>query len=178
VPGGGVRGDRHTALGLIVALIVLAADQASKYWVVSGLELPRIGDIHLLSVLDLTWVQNRGVTFGLLNGIGGAWSSAALAVFAVLVVGVLGLWLRRTPSRLTAGALGAIAGGALGNVIDRLRFGWVVDFINAHVGQWHWPVFNIADTAIVCGVAVLILQAQFARRESPAGERPRGDSLH
>lgn len=174
-----MRGDRHTALGALVALIVLAADQASKYWVLSVLHLPQTGSIRVLSVLDLTMVWNRGVTFGLLNGIGGAWSSGALAAFALLIVGVLGLWLRRTRSRLTAGALGAIAGGAVGNVIDRLRFGAVVDFIHAHVGRWSWYVFNLADAAIVCGVAVLILAAQFPSRDRAGGEeQPRDASLH
>ncbi len=155
---------RHTRLGLAAALVVLAADQASKYWVLDILRLPRIGQLRLLPVLDFTLVWNRGVTFGLLNGLGPG-SGALLAIFALVIVAVLGFWLRRAETRLTAVALGAIAGGAVGNVIDRLRFGAVVDFIHAHLGNWSWYVFNVADAAIVCGVAALILGARFTRRD-------------
>lgn len=152
-----------TRLGLHTGLLVLAADQASKAWVLYGIDLPRVERIVLLPVLNLTFVQNRGVTFGLLNGFG-AWSSLALAAVAVLVVVALGVWLRRAESRMAAIALGAIAGGALGNVIDRLRLGWVVDFIDVHLGAWHWYVFNVADAAIVCGVLALLLESQFGRK--------------
>jgi lipoprotein signal peptidase len=149
--------NRLTLLGLVAGLVVLAADQASKYWVLHGIDLPEIGQIVLLPVLNLTFVRNRGVTFGLLNGYG-TWSYLVLAAVALAVVAALGVWLRRAESALVAGSLGAIAGGAIGNVIDRLRFGSVVDFIDAHIGAWHWYVFNVADAAIVCGVAALVLE--------------------
>lgn len=152
-----------TRLGIISALIVLGADQGSKYWILHVLDLPDLRQVVLLPVLNLTMVWNQGVTFGLLNGLG-AWSHFALAAIALIVVGVLCLWLRRAENALTAVAIGAIAGGAVGNVIDRLRYGAVVDFIHAHVGQWSWYVFNVADAAIVCGVAVLILESQLLRR--------------
>jgi len=80
------------------------------------------------------------------------------------VVVALGVWLRRAETPLAATALGAIAGGAIGNVIDRLRFGAVVDFIDAHLENWHWYVFNLADAAIVCGVVVLVIDSQWTRR--------------
>jgi lipoprotein signal peptidase len=149
--------SRLTLLGLLTGLIVLIADQASKYWVLHGLDLPEVGQIVLLPVLNLTFVRNRGVTFGLLNGYG-AWSYMVLAAVALAVVAALGVWLRRAETALVAISLGAIAGGAIGNVIDRLRFGSVVDFIDAHIGEWHWYVFNLADAAIVCGVAALVLE--------------------
>jgi lipoprotein signal peptidase len=145
-----------TLLGLASSLVVLAADQASKWWVLHALDLPATGQVVLMPVLNLTMVWNRGVTFGLLNGFG-AWSHLVLAAIALAVVAVLIIWLRRAESPFVAVALGAIAGGAVGNVIDRLRFGAVVDFIDAHVGAWHWYVFNVADAAIVCGVAALIV---------------------
>ena len=116
----------------------------------------------LLPVLNLTMVWNRGVTFGLLNGFG-QWSHLLLAGVALAVVVALGVWLRRAESPLVAIALGAIAGGAISNVIDRLRFGAVVDFIHAHVGVWSWYVFNVADAAIVCGVAALVLDSLLPR---------------
>lgn len=153
--------DRHTLLGIAVSLLVLAADQGSKYWILNGLDLPRLQDVPLVPGLDLTMVWNRGVTFGLLNGLG-AWSSAALALIALAIVIALGLWLRRVESRISAIAIGAIAGGAVGNIIDRVRFAAVVDFIRAHAGGWSWYVFNVADAAIVCGVIALLIASQIA----------------
>jgi lipoprotein signal peptidase len=155
-------------LGIISALLVLGADQGSKYWVLNVLDLPDLRQVVLLPVLNLTMVWNQGVTFGLLNGLG-AWSHFALAAIALAVVGALCLWLRRADNALSALAIGAIAGGAVGNVIDRLRFGAVVDFIHAHIGGWSWYVFNIADAAIVCGVAVLILESQLVRHRQKPG---------
>ena len=155
----------YSRAGLAVAATVLIADQASKAWVLRGLDLPALGRVNLLPVLSLTMVWNRGVTFGLLNGFGAA-GTWLLAGVAVCVVVALGLWLRRADRIVTAVALGAIAGGAVGNVIDRLRFGAVVDFIHFHVGNWSWYVFNVADAAIVCGVAALVLDGM---RANPAG---------
>ncbi len=160
--------DRYTGLGVVVALAVLAADQASKWWVLAVLHLAVRRDVRLLPVLDLTLVWNRGVTFGLLGGLG-PWSGAALTVLALVVVAALGRWLRRARSPLTAIALGGIAGGAIGNVIDRLRYGAVEDFIRAHVGGWSWYVFNLADAAIVCGVAALLIGSQWERRGGEDG---------
>jgi signal peptidase II len=154
-------------VGLIAGLVVLVADQASKWWVLNGLDLPELRQVVLLPVLNLTMVWNRGVTFGLLNGLG-SWGHVLLAAIALAVVVALGFWLRRAESRLVAVAIGSIAGGAIGNVIDRVRFGAVVDFIHAHVatpwGDYSWYVFNIADAAIVCGVLALILDSQLSKR--------------
>jgi signal peptidase II len=154
-------------LGVIAGLAVLAADQFSKWWVLNVLNLPDLRQVVLLPVLNLTMVKNTGVTFGLLNGLG-EWGHVVLAVVAVAVVVALGFWLRRAESRVVAVAIGAIAGGAIGNVIDRVRFGAVVDFIHAHVdtpwGDFSWYVFNVADAAIVCGVAALILDSQLSKR--------------
>jgi signal peptidase II len=163
-----MRSGTATRLGIGSALLVLAADQGSKYWILKVLDLPDLRQLELLPVLNLTMVWNQGVTFGLLNGLG-SWSHFVLAAIALLVVAALGVWLRRADSAVTALALGAIAGGAVGNVIDRLRYGAVVDFIHAHVGQWSWYVFNVADAAIVCGVAALILESQFRRRPRQPG---------
>jgi lipoprotein signal peptidase len=143
-------------LGLAAALAVLGADQASKYWVLEVLRLPDLGSVALLPVLNLTMVWNRGITFGLLST-GSAAGGALLAAVALAVVAALGVWLWRAERPAVALALGAVAGGAVGNVIDRARFGAVVDFIHAHAFGWSWYVFNIADAAIVCGVAVLVL---------------------
>jgi len=154
--------NRLTLLGVVAALIVLAVDQASKWWILYKLDLPDIGQLVLLPVLNFTMVWNRGVTFGLLNGFGG-WSYLVLAGVAFAVVVALGIWLRRAESRVVAASLGAIVGGALSNVLDRLRYGAVVDFIQAHIGVWSWYVFNVADAAIVCGVMTLLLESLLRR---------------
>jgi lipoprotein signal peptidase len=155
--------DRYLRSGLIATGLVLLADQASKWAMLSPLDLPGRGHIELAPILNLAMVRNTGVTFGLLTGFG-EWGHLLLAGLAIGVVVALGAWLRRAESRLAAIALGAIGGGAIGNVIDRLRFGWVVDFIDAHLGEWHWYVFNLADAAIVCGVTALVIDSQWPRR--------------
>jgi signal peptidase II len=167
--------NRLTTLGVLAGIVVLAADQASKWWVLNRLDLPELRQIVLLPVLNLTMVWNQGVTFGLLHGLG-AWGHILLAGVALAVVVALGVWLRRAESRLVAVAIGAIAGGAIGNVIDRLRFGAVVDFIHVHAatpwGDVSWYVFNVADAAIVCGVAALIVDSQWPRKARNAAAEP------
>ena len=163
--------NRRFGLGVLAAAIVLVADQASKYWILDVLKLPDLGRVDLLPVFSLTMVWNRGVTFGLFNGFG-EWGHIVLTVVALGVVVALGFWLRRAESRLMATAIGAIAGGAIGNVIDRLRYGAVVDFLHAHAWGWSWYVFNVADASIVCGVAALLLDSQIngeRRRDRLAG---------
>lgn len=157
--------------GGLAALVVLVADQVSKWWVLNVLNLPELHSVALLPVLNLTMVWNQGVTFGLLHqeGAAGAW---ILAAVALAVVVALTVWMRRAERRLVAVSLGAVAGGAVGNVIDRLRFGAVVDFIHAHAFGWSWYVFNVADAAIVCGVAALILDGlRPARLQAPGLRR-------
>ncbi|MDO9708110.1 signal peptidase II [Paracraurococcus sp. LOR1-02] len=154
---------------MLAALLLLAADQASKWWILEGLRLPELRSVPLLAAgplgLDLTMVWNRGVTFGLLSG-EGPLNHVLLALLAAAIAAFLLRWLARAETRPVAVALGAVIGGAIGNVIDRLRFGAVVDFIHAHAWGWSWYVFNVADAAIVCGVAVLIADA-LLRRPAP-----------
>ncbi len=119
--------------GFALAALVLAADQGTKYWVLHGLHLQDGHFLVLLPVLDFVLVWNRGVTFGILNG-PGAVSWIVLAMVALAVVALLGFWLWRSEKWFNTLAIGAIMGGAIGNVIDRMRFGAVVDFIHAHLG--------------------------------------------
>ena len=151
-----MRRAARIGLGAAASLAVLAVDQASKYWVLDVLDLPALGSIEVLPVLNLTLVWNHGITFGLLGAHSG-WASLALGVVALVVVAGLLVWLVRAERLLVSIALGAVAGGAVGNVIDRARFGAVVDFVHAHAFGWSWYVFNLADAAIVCGVAALVL---------------------
>ena len=164
--------NRLTAWGGLALLLVLAADQGSKLWILQGLKLPELGRVDLLPVLSLTMVWNQGVTFGMFKA-DGTWGPLLLVGVAVAIVVALAVWLRRAETRLVAISLGAIAGGAIGNVVDRLRFGAVVDFIHFHVGSWSWYVFNVADAAIVCGVAALVLDGLRPKRQ-PADERLAG----
>ncbi len=156
-------------LGLPAAALLLAADQASKWWILEVLRLPELRRVPLLSAgpfgLDLTMVWNRGVTFGLLSG-DGPLNHLLLALLAAAIALFLLRWMTRAETPAVAVALGAVVGGAVGNVIDRLRFGAVVDFVDAHAWGWHWYVFNIADAGIVCGVFVLLADALF--RKPPA----------
>lgn len=157
-------------LGLPIAAGLLVADQASKWWILEVARLPEVGHIPLLEAgpfgLDLTMVWNRGVTFGLLSG-DGPWHHLVLALLAAAIALFLLRWMARAENRLTAVALGAVVGGAIGNVIDRIRFGAVVDFVDTHAWGWHWYVFNVADAAIVCGVAALIADALFRPKAEP-----------
>ncbi len=161
-------------IGLAVAVLLLAADQASKWWILEELRLPEVRHVPLLELgplgLDLSMVWNRGVTFGLLSG-DGPWNHLILALLAATIAVFLLRWLARAETRMVAVALGAVIGGAVGNVLDRLRFGAVVDFVDAHAWGWHWYVFNIADAGIVCGVAALIADALF-RRAPEAKQAP------
>ncbi len=161
-------------LGLAVAVLLLAADQASKWWILEVLRLPEARHVPLLELgpfgLDFSMVWNRGVTFGLLSG-DGPWNHLVLALLAAAIALVLLRWLARAETLAVAVALGAVIGGAVGNVLDRLRFGAVVDFVDAHAWGWHWYVFNIADAGIVCGVAALIADALF-RRAPEAKQAP------
>ena len=165
---------RPLRLGLAFAALLLIADQASKYWILDILDLEELRNVSLLAVgpfgLDLTMVWNRGVTFGMFSG-GGAWNHLILAGLALVVAGFLLRWLMRAETRLVTYALGAVIGGAIGNVIDRVRFGAVVDFVDVHAWGWHWYVFNIADAAIVCGVIALVVDAlirpETKRKEAP-----------
>ena len=161
-------------LGLPVAAAVLAADQASKWWILDLLRLPELGNLPLLALgpagLGLTMVWNRGVTFGLLSG-ANPWNQLLLAALAAAIALVLLRWMARAETRLIAVSLGLVVGGAVGNLIDRLRFGAVVDFVDAYVGRWHWYVFNLADAAIVCGVAALVASALLRPRPA-AKEAP------
>ncbi|MEQ8804259.1 MAG: signal peptidase II [Rhodospirillales bacterium] len=150
--------------GLGLAFLVLVLDQISKWWVLTDLmNPPRV--IEVLPFANLVLVWNRGVSFGLFNTASdyGPWilSALALAVSAVLAV-----WLFRGPERMVGWGIGLILGGALGNVIDRLVHGAVVDFVDLHAGGAHWPAFNVADSAITVGAALLILDSLFHRDES------------
>ena len=140
------------ALGICVALAALAADQVSKALVVADAEMLARG-LPVLPGFDLVFHRNEGVTFGLLQGL--PWW--VLVMVAAVVVLYLAVCLARSTGSAEASAYGAVIGGALGNIADRLRFGGVTDFLDFYVGQTHWPAFNLADVFVVCGVGLLLI---------------------
>ena len=151
--------------GLSLAVLVLILDQVTKWLVRDALwQPPR--RIELVGFLDLVPVENRGISFGLLQSESGAgvW---LISAFALAVSAGLGFWLSRVRRLWPALALGLVIGGALGNLIDRLRLGWVIDFIDFHVAAWHWPAFNMADAAITVGVAMLLIDGLFGKAKKP-----------
>jgi signal peptidase II len=150
-------------LGLAVAAAWLVLDQLTKWWVLDGLmQPPRV--IEVTSFFNLVLAWNRGVSFSMFYSYHDAmpW---ILSGVALAIVAFLGSWLLRADRALPALALGLVIGGAIGNVVDRLRFGAVVDFLDVHVAGWHWPAFNVADAGICVGVALLVLDGLFAGGE-------------
>jgi signal peptidase II len=160
-----MRKRRALTLGFIVALIILAADQASKAFLLPLLTEPW-RQIPLTSFFNLTPVWNHGVSFGLFKADSTAHVWALIGV-ALALVGVVTWWLLKATDRLHVVCYGAIIGGALGNIIDRLRFGAVFDFLDFYIGNWHYPAFNVADSAIVCGVIGLL----FLTLRTPSGHK-------
>ncbi|MCP3386321.1 signal peptidase II [Bradyrhizobium sp. CCGUVB4N] len=145
--------------GILAAVVTLVADQASKLWLLNGFDLARRGVVKVMPFFDLLLAWNIGISFGWLQNDGQA---AQLALMAVKVVAVIALaiWMARSQTRLATVALGLIIGGAIGNGIDRLAYGAVVDFALFHIEiggiTYNWYVFNLADVAIVAGVAALL----------------------
>lgn len=143
--------------GLILAAITVVADQASK-WLLQDAVLKR-GTIEVIpGFFNLVMVWNKGISFGMLGG-AGALPPWVLSAVAVAICIALFFWLRAARSRWTAWAIGLVIGGAIGNVVDRARWGAVFDFADFYIGRWHWPAFNVADAAIVIGVLVLLAES-------------------
>lgn len=141
-------------LGLIVAVLVLVADQLSKLYFLDLMQQNPAG-ITITPFFNLVMVWNTGVSFGLFQEDSALRSWTLIGVAAAVMIW-LAVWLWRAQDRLTGMALGIIIGGAIGNIIDRIRFGAVFDFLDFHAFGWHWPAFNVADSAIVIGVLLLL----------------------
>ncbi|CAI3928413.1 Lipoprotein signal peptidase (LspA) (PDB:5DIR) [Commensalibacter communis] len=156
---------KHWLLGIVMLVLVLVCDQLSKYWILNIFDLPEKRSVEILPFLNFTMVWNKAITFGMLGDALGQYAPIIFAVVAFSIAVGLFVWMIRAPKRCVVLSLGAIIGGAIGNIIDRVRFGAVVDFIHLHVSGWSWYVFNIADSAIVCGVGVLLIDA-FFRKDS------------
>jgi signal peptidase II len=175
--GGGVNIRRYmsgplTRFGLAVALAACLLDQASKLYLLFVYRLDG-NPIRLGPFFDFVLTRNTGISYGLFQTQGalGQW---VLLGFKAAAVILLWAWLARAADRLTALSLGLIIGGAVGNAIDRLAYGWVADFVFFHVSgsdwRFNWYVFNLADVAIVAGVVGLLYESLFGGR--PAGDMP------
>ncbi len=160
--------------GLSIACLIIGLDQLSKYWIVEKVMRPEGVDgtpfhsatrIEVLPFFDLVMAWNRGVSFGIGNT-GGEWNALILSALAMAICAGMTFWLAKAETLLVQVALGGIIGGALGNVIDRARFGAVADFLDVHVAGYHWPAFNVADSAITVGAVFLIVDSLFAGRDS------------
>jgi signal peptidase II len=159
----------YAPLGLAMALATLAVDQAHKWWMLNVFGIEGKGRVAVLPFLDVKLTINTGVSFSMLDSAGTSWQ-LALAGFAALASLALWMWLCRGPtSRLSAAGLGLIIGGAVGNAIDRVSVGGVIDYVLPHAFGIDWPtVFNIADMAIVAGVAGLLYESLFTSRNDAA----------
>jgi signal peptidase II len=156
--------------GLTAALIALLIDQVHKWWMIEELHFAAgQSRIEVASFFDIILTWNRGISYGLFkqDGALGQWG---LTAFAVLIVIALGVWLAQLKDRLSAVSVGLIMGGALGNAIDRIRFGAVADFFHFHLGSFSWYIFNIADVSIVFGVAGLLYESLFASHKKAGNE--------
>lgn len=145
-------------LGAVVTAIVLVADQALKLWLLFGLRLAETGPYSVLPFMDIVLAWNRGISYGLFQQEHdiGRW---ALVVISFVAAVWLGRWMWRAGDRLTVISLALIVGGAIGNGIDRMVYGAVVDFVYLHWGRFSWYIFNIADAAIVVGVLGLLYES-------------------
>ncbi len=154
--------------GFALGAAVLIADQISKAWLLAWLA-ERDGWLQVTSFFNLVTVWNRGISFGMLqSGETGRW---LLVVFTSLVCVGLGIWLWRQTRILPILAIGAVIGGAIGNIVDRIWRGAVADFFDLHLMGYHWPAFNVADSAISVGVALLLYDSFRPQRVSPDGEK-------
>ncbi|MBS4773615.1 MAG: signal peptidase II [Proteobacteria bacterium] len=150
-------------LGFAIALVVVLFDQLSKYYMLNEV----LGEQAVIEVTPFfNWVRawNTGVSFSMFNDYGSA-GAIMLSVVAGVIVIALIVWLKNERDRLAQAALGMVIGGAIGNVIDRVRLGAVFDFLDFHIADSHWPAFNLADSFICAGAVILIIQSIFIKKE-------------
>jgi signal peptidase II len=150
-------------LGATLALATLALDQASKWWIITDVMNPPTM-ITVTPFFNLVLGLNTGVSFGMFGG-GADFGRWMLSGLALTIAAALAVWLWRVHKPWLSAALGMIIGGAIGNVIDRIRVGAVVDFLDFHAAGYHWPAFNVADMGITVGATILIIDSFFGEAE-------------
>ncbi len=154
---------------LLLSFFVVILDQLTKLWAQSVLQYHQ--PIPVMSMFNLTLAYNTGAAFSFLSDAGG-WQRWFFIVLTLVVCGVIlrWIWIMRAQERLHAAALSLILGGAVGNLIDRIWLGYVIDFIDVYYQQYHWPIFNIADSAITVGVTLLIYDLFVNQRDEANDE--------
>jgi signal peptidase II len=166
-----MRAASLTRLGLAVAAVTCILDQASKLYLLQVFDLDANGPVRLGPFFDFVLTRNTGISYGLFQTQGPVGQLVLLAFKAAAVL-LLWLWLAHAKDRLTALSLGLIVGGAVGNAIDRLAYGWVADFVFFHIStpnwRFNWYVFNLADVAIVAGVIGLLYESLVGDRAAKA----------
>ena len=147
-------------LGLVIAIGALILDRVSKWWIMDVLELPKIQIVKILPIFNLNWAENRGVSFSMFSADSdlGRWT---LVILTSAIVAGLIIWLRYAQTRLLSLAIGLVIGGAIGNIYDRITYGYVADFLHFHIGNWSFAIFNVADCCITVGAALLIWDSFF-----------------
>jgi signal peptidase II len=159
---------RERSFGFSIALAVLVLDQLTKWFVAGPLRLQEVAQITILPIFNLTWTENNGISLGLFNATTEVGRWMLVAVTSAIAIGVA-VWIGRERHRWDQAALGLILGGALGNILDRARHGYVVDFADLHFGAFRpFLVFNVGDAAISIGVVILLVRAFLMReRDEP-----------
>ena len=151
-------------LGYLTAIIVIIADQVTKFWVLKKIMLPpRIININEYFNLVLTW--NNGISFGLFNNDSEINALVISLIAIVIIIFLIRLLSNAETKKLNIG-FGLIIGGAIGNIIDRALYGAVMDFLDVHIGAYHWPAFNIADSSITIGAIILIADSLFSQKKN------------
>jgi signal peptidase II len=147
-----------------ISVMILVLDQASKLTISHAMQLYE--SIPLLPNFNLTYARNTGAAFSFLSDAGG-WQRWLFAVLAVIMSSIVGIWLSRLKAKETymAISLSLILGGAVGNLIDRVVYGYVIDFLDIYYQNWHWPAFNVADSAICIGVGLMALESFWHSRK-------------
>ncbi|UCF93966.1 MAG: signal peptidase II [Desulfobacterales bacterium] len=157
------QSNKYIKLGIIAGGIILL-DQISKILILHRLPLHDTIPV-IAGFFNLTHVHNPGGAFGFMANVGPMWRSIIFLFISSMAVGLIFYFYRKTPEThsLLAAAFALIFGGAVGNLIDRIRLGKVIDFLDFHIGQWHWPAFNIADSAISVGIGIFVFHLVFKK---------------
>jgi len=166
-------------LGFLIALVVFAIDQFAKWWVTGPLGVSNVGDqLVLLPFFQFTYTENNGISLGLFNATTEIGRWMLVGVTSAIAIAVA-FWMGREKNRIDQVALGMVLGGALGNILDRTRHGFVVDFADLHFGEWRpFLIFNVGDAAISIAVVILLLRAFLSRKDQEKGSDPKETIEH